>query len=81
MLVCQEELVDYVQTNEGIIGQSAWEDWWRDLQYIWDNRSQYGIFDTVSPVPWLPEQISEARQKAEAGEALPGFDQSLVPEK
>ena len=73
LLVCREELVDYVQTNEGIIGRSNWGDWLRDLEYIWDHRREYAILDVVDPEPWLREQVEEAREKSLAGEDLPGF--------
>ena len=72
-LVCHEELVDYVQSSEGIVGQSSWEDSWKEMAFIWDGRSRYTIFDVIDPEPWLREQVEEARSKAVSGEELPGF--------
>lgn len=73
MGICWEELVDYVQTNDGIIGRSTWEDMSRELTYLWEHRSEYSILCTVTPEPWLREQMEEAAAKCAAGEDLPGF--------
>lgn len=71
--ILEEELVLYIQTNDGIIGQSSFKDWLNDMAYIGDNRSTYSIFNTVSAEPWLDEQIDALRKKVQQKEALPGF--------
>jgi glycosyltransferase involved in cell wall biosynthesis len=73
MRVCWKELVDYVQTNEGIIGRSSWGDMSRELTYLWQNRANYPVFDAVKPEPWLREQMEEAGAKCAASDDLPGF--------
>jgi len=73
LAVCGEELVDYVQSSDGIIGRSSWSDWLRDLEHIRDHRADYAILDLIDPDPWLREQIEEARARSLAGEDLPGF--------
>jgi glycosyltransferase involved in cell wall biosynthesis len=77
LLVYPEELVHYVQTNEGIIGQSTFEDEWREREFIWENRAKYGIFTAVAPEPWLRDQIEEAKARALSGESLPGFPKEM----
>jgi hypothetical protein len=72
-LICPVELVDYIQTSDGLIGTSSWKTWFLELEYLWNHRSEYKIFDIVHPEPWLREQMEEAKEKYLAGEDLPGF--------
>jgi len=71
--ILEEELILYIQTNDGIIGKSSFKDWLNDMTYIGDNRSQYAIFDAVSSEPWLDEQIDALKQKVQQKQSLPGF--------
>lgn len=71
--LCHKHLIEYIQTTEGIIGKSSWADWLSELNYIWENRSDYKIFSVVEPDLWLPEKITELKQKVTKKEKLPGF--------
>jgi len=73
LTVLPQELVKYIQTSDGIIGKSNFQDWLKEFEYIWDNRSNYRIFSEVDPEPWLSDHIEEIRSKALANEDLPGF--------
>ncbi len=75
--IWNEELVDYVQSSEGIIGRSSFEDEWQEWDYIWKNRVDYRVFQTVNPEPWLRDHVEKAKAKALAGEELPGFPQQV----
>ncbi|BDS10246.1 glycosyltransferase family 2 protein [Aureispira anguillae] len=73
LAILPKELVLYIQTNEGIIGQSTFSDWLKEFEFIQQNSAQYSIFELVPPEPWLSEQIETIRSKAIANKALPGF--------
>jgi hypothetical protein len=77
MAILPEELVLYVQTNEGIIGQSRYKDWVREFEYLWNNRSNYSIFQSFNPENWMPIKIKEFKQKADANVDLPGFPRNI----
>lgn len=72
-LVCNEILVEYIQTNTGIIGNSTYKEWLNELEYIWTNRFVYQIFTIVEPTTWLPEKIAKLKIKIRNNEKLPGF--------
>jgi glycosyltransferase involved in cell wall biosynthesis len=71
--LCQRHLVEYVQTNEGIIGKSCFKDWLKEAEYIWEHRSHYQIFSTVRPSGWLPEKIADLRERIFYQETIPRF--------
>ena len=73
LLLLKEHLVRYIQTSEGIIGQSKWKDWLREQEYIWHNRSRYEIFSILDPIDWMPQSIESTRKKVQNHEELPGF--------
>nr|WP_228035367.1 glycosyltransferase family 2 protein [Oculatella sp. LEGE 06141] len=71
--LCPQNLVEYVQTNEGIIGQASFKDWLRESEYIWAHRSHYNIFSVVRPSSWMPEKIVDLRLKVYDNERLHEF--------
>ncbi|MBH8566230.1 glycosyltransferase family 2 protein [Nostoc sp. CENA67] len=74
-LLLKQHLVRYIQTSDGIIGQSKWQDWLKDTEYLWKNRSQYKIFSILDPSDWLPQSIAEIKRKIENNEKIPGFSE------
>jgi glycosyltransferase involved in cell wall biosynthesis len=55
-------LVNYIQTSEGIIGQSNYGQWSQELQSIWMGRESYSVFETFSP-EFLLELIDKYQKK------------------
>lgn len=72
-LIYPEHLVKYIQTNEGIIGKSKYQDWLKELEYIWQNKIAYKIFSIINPALWMPERIDKLKKKVINQEKLPGF--------
>ena len=72
-LLLKEHLVCYIQTSDGIIGQSNWKDWLNDQEYLWENRSRYKIFSILDPGEWMPQTIEETKSKIENNKNLLGF--------
>ncbi len=72
-LIYNEHLVEYIQTNEGIIGQSNYQQWLDELEYIWNNRAEYKIFSLVEVNLWMPQKIEDLKAKVRNNEKLPGF--------
>lgn len=69
-------LVNYIQTNEGIIGQSNYQQWCEELEYIWKNREAYAVFESLSP-DFLLDSIEKYLNKNAA--RLTAFTQGGVP--
>lgn len=73
LTILPKELVLYVQTNQGIIGQSNFYDWLKDFEFIQQHCHLYSIFQLISPEPWLTEQIQTLQTKVANNSPLPGF--------
>lgn len=58
-------LVNYIQTSEGIIGQSNYQQWSEELEYIWMGRENYSVFETLSP-EFLLDLIQKYQKKNSA---------------
>lgn len=74
MAILEEQLVWYVQTNEGIIGQSNFKDWLKEFEWLAQHQNEYAIFQQVPTQPWLDNQIQDLRTKVAQQTQLPGFD-------
>ncbi|WP_299416296.1 glycosyltransferase family A protein [Acaryochloris sp. IP29b_bin.148] len=65
-----EILVNYIQTTDGIIGQSGYGEWARELQQLYDQRLTYkGI--KAEWANWMPQAIQKYQQKSQV--PLPAF--------
>ena len=58
-IVDQEMLIKQFErrVGNGIIGKSNFTEWLKEFEYIYQNQQAYDIFKTVSPDPWLTEEI------------------------
>lgn len=65
-----EILVNYVQTTDGIIGQSGYGEWARELQQLYDERLAYEG-SRVGWADWMPQTILKYQQKSQV--PLPAF--------
>lgn len=73
LAILPKELILYIQTNHGIIGQSNFKEWLKEFEYIYQNKEAYAIFKTVSPESWLTEEIEALKLKVKQHKKLPGF--------
>lgn len=73
LAILPKELIHYVQTNNGIIGQSNFKEWLKEFEFIYQNKKAYNIFNTVSPEPWLVQEIEALKLKVKQNKKLPGF--------
>lgn len=73
LTVLPKELILYVQTNHGIIGQSNFGEWLKEFEYIYQHQKAYNIFNTISPEPWLSKEIEKLKVKVKQDKKLPGF--------
>jgi glycosyltransferase involved in cell wall biosynthesis len=73
LAILPKELILYIQTNNGIIGQSNFAEWLKEFEYIYQNQEAYDIFKTVAPDPWLTEEIEAIKLKIKQNKKLPGF--------
>jgi glycosyltransferase involved in cell wall biosynthesis len=73
LAILPKELILYVQTNHGIIGQSNFKEWLKEFEYIYQNQATYNIFKTVSPDPWLTQEMEALKLKVKQHKKLPGF--------
>jgi glycosyltransferase involved in cell wall biosynthesis len=73
LAILPKELILYIQTNSGIIGQSNFKEWLKEFEFINQNQTSYDIFKTVSPEPWLTEEIEALKLKVKQNKKLPGF--------
>lgn len=71
--VIPEVLVDYVQTNEGQVGQSNYGVWSDELKRIWEQREEYPILSQLGAEQWFPEIIEGYRKKFESGSSVEAF--------
>jgi glycosyltransferase involved in cell wall biosynthesis len=55
-------LVDYIQTNQGIIGTSNYQQWSAELKHIWEQRENYSILGVLGD-EFLLELIHQYQQK------------------
>ncbi|UJB72921.1 hypothetical protein HRE53_30480 (plasmid) [Acaryochloris sp. 'Moss Beach'] len=63
-------LVNYIQTTDGIIGQSGYGEWARELQQLYDDRLVYfGMSEGWAD--WMPQAIQEYQKKSQV--PLPAF--------
>ena len=65
-------LVDYVQTSDGVIGQSSYGDWSGELESILNNADIAQIF-TTEEVEELHQQAKAWRKKHSQSEAIAAF--------
>lgn len=72
-LIYNEHLVEYIQTNEGIIGKSSYQQWLNETEYIWHNRAEYKIFSAIDPALWMLEKMEYLKIKIKNQEKIPGF--------
>ncbi|ABW32225.1 glycosyltransferase family 2 protein [Acaryochloris marina] len=63
-------LVNYIQTTDGIIGQSGYVEWARELQQLYDERLAYGGI-RADWADWMPQAIQKYQQKSQT--PLPAF--------
>lgn len=73
LAILPKELILYIQTNHGIIGQSNFAEWLKEFEYIHQNQAAYAIFKTVAPEPWLRQEIEALKLKVAQDQTLPGF--------
>lgn len=69
-------LVNYVQTSEGAIGKSTYQEWASDLKKIYEHREQYSVLSDWDVKSWLPLLISTYEDKYKNGMNVPGFSES-----
>ncbi|MBD2184962.1 glycosyltransferase family 2 protein [Planktothrix sp. FACHB-1355] len=69
-------LVNYVQTSEGTIGKSTYQEWASDLKKIYEYREQYSVLSDWDVKSWLPLLISTYEDKYKNGMNVPGFSES-----
>lgn len=69
-------LVNYVQTSEGTIGKSTYQEWASDLKKIYEHRDQYSVLSNWDVKSWLPLLISTYEEKYKNGMNVPGFSES-----
>ena len=58
-----EVLVDYVQTTEGVIGQSRYGEWAQELELLCQQEQQYPVIRTH--LPHLKAIAARWREKAD----------------
>ena len=73
LAILPKELILYIQTNHGIIGQSNFQEWLQEFEFIYQNQTAYAIFKTVPIEPWLLKEIEDLKLKVEQNKKLPGF--------
>jgi glycosyltransferase involved in cell wall biosynthesis len=67
-----EPLVEYVQTSEGVIGQSTHRDWAMELRRIWERRAEYPVLAELQAEEQLRVRTDELAARADA--RLPAFE-------
>lgn len=65
-----EVLVNYIQTTNGVIGQSGYGEWARELQQLYDDRLAY-LGMSEGWADWMPQTIQKYQQKSQV--PLPAF--------
>lgn len=65
-----EVLVNYIQTTDGIIGQSGYGEWARELQKLYDERLAYRGMN-AGWADWMPQAIQKYQQKPQV--PVPAF--------
>ncbi|MGB3208466.1 MAG: hypothetical protein WBB28_26060 [Crinalium sp.] len=70
-------LVNYIQTNEGIIGGSNYHQWAAELAEIRKHAQQYSICQEIDVKNRLNTLIESYEEKHYLGLTLPGFSLSL----
>lgn len=65
-----EVLVNYIQTTNGVIGQSGYGEWARELQQLYDERLVY-LGMSEGWADWMPQAIQEYQKKSQV--PLPAF--------
>ncbi len=68
-----EILVNYVQSSSGIIGQSSYAEWVRELKEIYSNSYQYSVLIDKDVTSWFPQIIQNYEKKVVSGLKLPAF--------
>lgn len=69
----EQILVEYVQSSEGTIGRSNFEDWASELRSIHADRARYAILAACESDTWLPQEIHSYQAAFDMGLRLPGF--------
>lgn len=59
-----EVLINYIQTTDGIIGQSGYGDWARELQQLYEKRLAYAVLGEKW-ANWMPQAIAKYQQKSQ----------------
>ncbi|PSB59583.1 glycosyltransferase family A protein [Chamaesiphon polymorphus] len=67
-------LVDYIQTNQGVIGSSSYDDWAKELEYLLAHRSDYSclLSDEVSAIANLATRY---RSQALTNKRISAFEE------
>lgn len=65
-------LVDYVQSKEGVIGQSNYGEWAKELQQICCSSNEYSVL-TQADMAALGQMVEQWNRKHQQGLSLPGF--------
>lgn len=63
-------LINYIQTTDGIIGQSGYGDWARELQQLYADRLAYTMLGKEW-ADWMPQAIEKYQQKSQV--PIPAF--------
>jgi glycosyltransferase involved in cell wall biosynthesis len=66
-----EVLVNYVQTSDGVIGQSNYQEWAMELRLLLEQREQYGILEAERQC--LSDLIQVYCRQHQQGKVLAGF--------
>lgn len=69
-------LVNYIQTSEGAIGKSTYQEWAAELKMIYEHREQYRVLSNRDVKSWLPLLIASYEEKYQKGMNLPGFSET-----
>lgn len=69
-LIKPEVLINYIQTTDGIIGQSGYGDWANELQQLYENRLAYSMLGEEW-ANWMPQAIEKYQQKSQV--PVPAF--------
>jgi glycosyltransferase involved in cell wall biosynthesis len=69
----EEDLVDYIQTSNGVIGSSNYTEWAEEFSRIWNTPSLRESCELFDGGEWLPRFITYFEKKAQEIESIQGF--------
>ncbi len=67
------DLVDYIQTTNGVIGTSNYSDWAQEFKNIWEDEQLKSSCDLFDAKSWFPKFIAYFEKKAREVNKIEGF--------